>query len=352
MSKTKMLFFAAATIATISCRSFDCSGPAGCGGSTASAPKPKVTTSSDTLDNYFFMSAFKQLKKRRSAEAGAEPQFFQNFASGSSSQSFDCTGPTGCAGLNVPSPTFNTQNIQTPSANFFQQFLAGSSATNIANGGKKKRSTEPDADPGFHQTFQSGSQTQNFDCTGTNGCYPVITGNYPSIHHQANRNSPSNYDYVYYDYDQANRNNSRDHNQANGNVGHNSGTSYPSHHDQANRNNPGFDQTYKAGSQYENIDSSGSTTGKITVTGGGHNSDVSHSGINSNENVMGQENPCWFNGEFQCGINERCISQTKWNQIHCECLPGFRRMVDSNEGCLAVSTKNEHFKPSPTHPVA
>jgi hypothetical protein len=165
--------------------------------------------------------------------------------------------------------------------------LAGSSATNIANGRKKKRSTEPDADPGFHQIFQSGSQSQNFDCTGTYGCYPVITDH-------NDRDYDTNYYYYYYDYD---------------------------YYDQANRTNPGFDQTYKAGSQYENIDSSGSTTGKITVTGGGHNSDVSHSGINSNENVMGHENPC-----VPCGINTSCYAEPRRSDgsryISCKCLPG------------------------------
>merc|ERR1712080_495591 len=90
MSKTKMLFFAAITIAAVSCRSFDCSGPAACGGSTASAPRP----SSHPFDNNFFKSAFKQSKKRRSAEA----QFNQQFYGGSISTHYDCKGVAGCAG--------------------------------------------------------------------------------------------------------------------------------------------------------------------------------------------------------------------------------------------------------------
>merc|ERR1712223_1387287 len=102
---------------------------------------------------------------------GAEPGFDQTFQAGSHSQSFDCSGPAGC-GQNVGGYTFNRQNIQNHATHFNQQYNQGSRATNIDN--KKKRSAE--AEPGFEQTFQDGSHTQNFDCTGPAGCGPNVGG--------------------------------------------------------------------------------------------------------------------------------------------------------------------------------
>jgi len=207
-------------------QSFDCSGPAGCGGGAQSSPPRRTVNqafnqgssnpfnngffqssgSSDPFDNDFFNS-FKQQsgKKKRSAKADADPGFVQTFQRGSHSQSFDCTGPNGCP--NAGGFEFNTQNIRNQAAQFNQQYNQGSSATNISHG-KKKRSAEADAKPGFEQTFQDGSHTQNFDCSGPNGCPGAggFTFNTQNIRNQAasfnqqyNRgSSATNIDY--YDY--------------------------------------------------------------------------------------------------------------------------------------------------------
>merc|ERR1712119_64128 len=139
---SKMLVFAILTIASVSCRSFE----------------------------------------KRSAEA--EPGFQPTFQSGSISQSYDCTGPNGCP--NAGGFEFNTQNIRNQAAQFNQQYNQGSSAINISHG-KKKRSAEADAKPGFEQTFQDGSHTQNFDCSGPNGCPGAggFTFNTQNIRNQA-----------------------------------------------------------------------------------------------------------------------------------------------------------------------
>jgi len=108
--------------------------------------------------------------EKRTAEAGFE----QTFQSGSFSQSYDCTGPAGC-GSNVGRITHNTQNVQNHATQINQQYNQGSRATNFSHG-KKKRSAEADAKPGFKQTFQDGSHAQNFDCTGPAGCGPNVGG--------------------------------------------------------------------------------------------------------------------------------------------------------------------------------
>jgi len=156
-------------------QSFDCSGPAGCGGGAQSSPPRRTVNqafnqgssnpfnngffqssgSSDPFDNDFFNS-FKQQsgKKKRSAKADADPGFVQTFQRGSHSQSFDCTGPNGCP--NAGGFEFNTQNIRNQAAQFNQQYNQGSSTTNFSHG-KKKRSAKPQ----FKQTFQDGSYSQS-----------------------------------------------------------------------------------------------------------------------------------------------------------------------------------------------
>jgi len=93
---------------------------------------------------------------------------FHNFdydlKSGSISQSYDCTGPAGC-GPNIGGYTFNTQNVQNHATHFNQQYNQGSRDTNFSHG-KKKRSAEADAAPGFTQTFQPGLFSQSYDCQG------------------------------------------------------------------------------------------------------------------------------------------------------------------------------------------
>jgi len=165
-------------------QSFDCSGPAGCGGGAQSSPPRRTVNqafnqgssnpfnngffqssgSSDPFDNDFFNS-FKQQsgKKKRSAKADADPGFVQTFQRGSHSQSFDCTGPNGCP--NAGGFEFNTQNIRNQAAQFNQQYNQGSSTTNFSHG-KKKRSAKPQ----FKQTFQDGSYSQGYDCNGPAGC--------------------------------------------------------------------------------------------------------------------------------------------------------------------------------------
>merc|ERR1711879_197678 len=142
--------------------------------------------SSDPFDNDFFNS-FKQQsgKKKRSPKADADPGFKQTFQGGSHAQNFDCTGPAGC-GPSVGGFTFNTQNVQNHADHFNQVYNGGSRATNISHG-KKKRSAEADAKPGFEQTFQDGSHTQNFDCSGPNGCQGAggFTFNTQNIRNQA-----------------------------------------------------------------------------------------------------------------------------------------------------------------------
>jgi len=394
MSATKMLFLAALAFATVSCRSFekrspeadanpdflqtfkdgsfsqsyDCSGPAGCGAARPLSSNPSSPSvinqqynqgSSDPFNNDFF-NQFQQWRRRRSADA--DPGFKQTFQSGSISQSYDCTGPNGC-GEGVGRVTHNTQNIQNHAAEFNQWYNGGSSAVNIDH--KKKRSAEADAAPGFTQNFESGSFSQSYDCTGPNGCgegvgrvtyntqnvkniadsfrqqynggssavnidhgrkkrsptpgfqqtylagshyenidstgastgmqtwtggqsipysgeenngnqYSTnhqLNGNYPSNNYQATGNKPNN-------HYQANGNQPSNNNQAYGNhhSNHNQGTgNYPSNHNHANGNSgSGFEQTYMSGSHYENIDSTGATTGVHTVGGGSDNSGISY----------------------------------------------------------------------------
>jgi len=120
-----MLVFAILTIASVSCRSFE--------------------------------------KRYAEAEPG-----FHNIPSSVVSHSYDYCyelyGPAGC-GQNVGGYTFNRQNIQNHATHFNQQYNQGSRDTNFSHG-KKKRSAEADAAPGFTQTFQPGLFSQSYDCQG------------------------------------------------------------------------------------------------------------------------------------------------------------------------------------------
>ena len=114
---------------------------------------------------YFLFFSCRSFEKR---SAEAEPGFDQTFQAGFHSLSYDCSGPAGC-GQNVGGYTFNRQNIQNHATHFNQHSNQGSRATNFSHG-KKKRSAKADARPQFTQTFQPGSFSQSYDCTGPNGC--------------------------------------------------------------------------------------------------------------------------------------------------------------------------------------
>merc|ERR1711941_39479 len=199
---SKMLFLAALMLSSVSCRSFekrtaeagfeqtlqsgsfsqsyDCTGPAGCGSNVG-----RITHNTQNVQNHATQinqqynqgsraTNFSHGKKKRSAEADAKPGFKQTFQDGSHAQNFDCTGPAGC-GPNVGGFTFNTQNVQNHADHFNQEYNGGSRATNFSHG-KKKRSAKADAEPGFVQTFQAGSHSQSFDCTGIAGCGQNVGG--------------------------------------------------------------------------------------------------------------------------------------------------------------------------------
>ena len=144
--------------------SSDCSGRAGCGQNVGG-----YTFNRQNIQNHatHFNQHSNQGSRATKRSAKAEPGFTQTFQRGSHFQSFDCTGPNGCP--NAGGFEFNTQNIRNQAAQFNQQFNQGSSATNFSHG-KKKRSAEADAKPQFTQTFQPGSFSQSYDCTGPNGC--------------------------------------------------------------------------------------------------------------------------------------------------------------------------------------
>merc|ERR1711941_190718 len=160
-------------------QNFDCTGPAGCGPNVGGFTfnTQNVQNHADHFNQEYNGGSratnFSHGKKKRSAKADAEPGFVQTFQGGSHSQSFDCTGPNGCP--NAGGFEFNTQNIRNQAAQFNQQYNQGSSATNFSHG-KKKRSAKADAEPGFQQTFQAGSHSQSFDCTGIAGCGQNVGG--------------------------------------------------------------------------------------------------------------------------------------------------------------------------------
>jgi len=160
-------------------QNFDCTGPAGCGPNVGGFTfnTQNVQNHADHFNQEYNGGSratnFSHGKKKRSAKADAEPGFVQTFQGGSRAQNFDCSGPNGC--INAGGFEFNTQNIRNQAAQFNQQYNQGSSATNFSHG-KKKRSAKADAEPGFQQTFQAGSHSQSFDCTGIAGCGQNVGG--------------------------------------------------------------------------------------------------------------------------------------------------------------------------------
>jgi len=164
---------------------------------------------------------------------------------------------------------------------FRQHYNGGSSAVNIDHGRKKRSPT-----PGFQQTYMAGSHYENIDSTGAStgmqtwtGGQSVAAENNGNQHSTINQNvnNPTN-------HNQANPSN---HNQANGNYLSNpnqGNDNYPSNQATGNSGS-GFEQTYMPGSHYENIDSTGATTGVHTVGGVSDNSAMNYPSNHNQENA-------------------------------------------------------------------